>query len=206
MKKMPRKLLIGLVALTIWPAIGADNSAVEKDLALMQGEWSMVSGSADGQPMPDEMLKQMRRVCRGDETTTTMGGQVFFKAKITLDPSKRPKTIDYEMTEGLTKGNKQLGIYEVEGDTFKSCFGKPGGERPTDFTTGQGRTLSVWKREKPKFSDAIHEPKPLKNAQQAPAGRRRCNRRVSWPRWASRMSRSRAEYLIAIVVKSTTEL
>ena len=70
------------------------------------------------------------------------------KAKITLDPAKEPKTIDYEMTEGVTKGKTQLGIYELDGDTFKSCFGSPGAERPTDFTTkpGDGRTLSTWKR------------------------------------------------------------
>src|SRR6476659_966010 len=98
--------------------------------------------------MPDQMLKQMRRVCKGEETTTTLGGQVFFKAKITIDALRKPKTIDYDMTEGFTKGKKQLGIYEVDGDTFKSCFGRPGAERPADFTSkpGDGRTLSVWKR------------------------------------------------------------
>ena len=111
----------------------------------------MVSGSADGQPLPDEMRKQMKRVCKGDETTTTMAGQVFLKAKITIDPSKKPKTMDYEMTDGFTKGKQQLGIYEVDRDTFKTCFAKPGGERPSDFTSkpGDGRTLTVWKREKP---------------------------------------------------------
>jgi uncharacterized protein (TIGR03067 family) len=111
----------------------------------------MVSGSADGQPTPDSMRKQMKRVCKGDETTTTMGGQIFLKAKITLDPSKQPKTIDYQMTDGFSKSKTQLGIYEVEGDTFKACFGKPGAERPADFTSqpGDGRTLSVWRREKP---------------------------------------------------------
>ena len=131
-------------------ARAADNSAITNDLARLQGTWSMVSGSADGQPMPDEMLKQMKRVCKGDETTTTMGGQVFMKAKITIDPSKKPKTIDYEMLEGFTKGKKQLGIYEVDGDTFKSCFAAAGAERPKDFTSDPGdkRTSSVWKREK----------------------------------------------------------
>jgi hypothetical protein len=51
---------------------------------------------------------------------------------------QKPKTIDYDMTGGFTKGEKQLGIYEVDRDTFKSCFGEPGAERPTDFTSKPG--------------------------------------------------------------------
>jgi len=149
MRSIRRTLAIGL-ATTIISLARAEDDALKKDLAQLQGEWSMVSGVADGRPMPEEMLKQMKRICKGDETTTLMGGQLYFKAKITIDPSKSPKTIDYEMTEGFTKGKKQLGIYEVDGDSFKSCFGKPGAERPTDFASkpGDGRTLSVWKREK----------------------------------------------------------
>ena len=144
-------LLIGIAAVTVSSAGAQENEAVKKDLAQLQGEWSMVSGSADGQPMPDLLLKQMKRVCKGDEATVTMAGQIYIKAKVTIDPSKKPKTIDYQMTDGFTKGKKQLGIYEVVGESFKSCFGKPGAERPTDFTSqrGDGRTLSVWKREKP---------------------------------------------------------
>jgi len=143
--------LIGLATLTVLLVRGADEQSVQKDMALLQGEWAMVSGSADGQPMPEQMLKQMKRVCKGDEATTTMSGQVYIRAKITIDPTKNPKTIDYEMTGGFTKGKKQFGIYEVDGNTFKSCFGKPGAERPTDFTStpGDGRTLSVWTRLKP---------------------------------------------------------
>jgi uncharacterized protein (TIGR03067 family) len=143
-------LLIGIAAAAISSAWADENKAVKKDLAQLQGEWSMVSGSADGQPMPDLLLKQMKRVCKGDEATVTMAGQTYIKAKFTIDPSKKPKTIDYQMTDGFTKGKNQIGIYEVEGETFKSCFGKPGAERPTDFTSkpGDGRTLSVWKREK----------------------------------------------------------
>src|SRR6266446_7620234 len=95
MKIIRIAVLIGLA--TVSSACAEENEAVKKDLALLQGEWSMVSGSADGQSMPDEMRQQMKRVCRGDETTTTIAGQVYFKAKITLDPSKKPKTIDYEM-------------------------------------------------------------------------------------------------------------
>ena len=151
MKILQTALLIGFISLTFAPALAEPSQAVKKDLAALQGEWSMVSGSADGQSMPDEMRKQMKRVCKGDVTTTTMEGQIFLKAKITIDPSKKPKTIDYQMTGGATKGKTQLGIYELDGDTFKACFTKPGAERPADFTSkpGDGRTMSVWKREKP---------------------------------------------------------
>ena len=143
--------LLGLTMIAVTATGAEENAATRKDLAALQGEWSMVSGSADGQSMPPEMVKQMKRVCKGDESTTTMGGQVFMKATITIDPTKKPKTIDYQMTEGFTKGKKQLGIYELDGDTFKSCFSAAGAERPTDFTSkpGDGRTLSVWRREKP---------------------------------------------------------
>jgi uncharacterized protein (TIGR03067 family) len=149
MKKIPIVLLVTLAILTISSASAAEDPAVKKDMAKLQGEWSMVSGSADGQPMPEPMVKQMKRVCKGDEATTTMGSQLFMKAKITLDPSKKPKTIDYQMLDGLTKGKTQLGIYEIDGDTFKSCFAKPGADRPTDFKPGDGRTVSTWKRNKP---------------------------------------------------------
>ena len=142
--------IVGLFAIALTAAWAADDAAAKKDMDQLQGEWTMVSGSADGNAMPDAMRATARRVCKGDETTVTIGAQLLFKAKFTLDPSKKPKTIDYQMTEGFTKGKTQLGIYELDGDTVKFCFGSPGAERPTDFTSklGDGRTLSIWKREK----------------------------------------------------------
>jgi uncharacterized protein (TIGR03067 family) len=158
MKSMSLVFLLALTTVTISSVRAADDEAVKKEIAQLQGEWSMVSGSANGQPMPAEMLKQMKRICKGDETTTTMAGQLFMKAKVSIDPSKNPKTIDYRMTEGPTKGKTQLGIYEVDGDTFRSCFASPGAERPTDFSSkpGDGRTVSTWKREKQR----AHVPNP----------------------------------------------
>ena len=149
MKTIRTTLLIALAAVAVSLA-HADDSAAKKDLAQLQGEWSMVSGTADGMAMPDAMLPNAKRVCKGDELTVTVGAQVIMKSKITLDASKKPKTIDYDVTDGPNKGKKQLGIYELEGDTLKSCFAAPGGERPTDFTSKSGdkRTSSVWKRSK----------------------------------------------------------
>jgi uncharacterized protein (TIGR03067 family) len=146
--------VIGLAALTILPARAEDTAAVKKDLAALQGEWSMVSGSADGMVLPDEMREQAKRVCKGDELTVTIGPQLLMKAKITIDPSKTPKTINYEVIDGPAKGKKHLGIYELEGDTMKSCFAAPDEPRPKEFAgkAGEKRTVSVWKRDKKQSS------------------------------------------------------
>ena len=52
------------------------------------------------------------------------------------------------MVEGPTKGQTHLGIYEIDGDTFKSCFAAPGEKRPVLFESkaGDKQTSTVWKR------------------------------------------------------------
>jgi uncharacterized protein (TIGR03067 family) len=124
--------------------------AVKKDLDLLQGEWSMLSGEIGGQPLMPELVKGAKRLCKGNETTSFIGGQLFFKATISVDPTKKPKTIDYDMTEGPSKGKKQFGIYEFDGDKVRFCFAPPGKDRPADFKTNAGddNTLSVWKKGK----------------------------------------------------------
>jgi uncharacterized protein (TIGR03067 family) len=132
--------------------VGADAPAdvVKKDLGTLDGDWVMVSGERDGQAIPDEYLKKGKRVFKDGEVTVTLGDMLLMTAKVSLDPGKKPKTIDYDVSDGFFKGRKQLGIYEIDGDTAKFCFTNPDKERPIDFTAkpGSGRTLSVWKREK----------------------------------------------------------
>jgi uncharacterized protein (TIGR03067 family) len=142
-------LVMALVAL-IAVAHAAEKKPAADDRAGLQGEWRMVSGIADGFTMPDAMAHNFQRVCRDNVLTVTNGEQLVMKAKITLDPSKTPKTIDYEVIDGPTKGKTHLGIYELDGETFKSCFAAPGEDRPTDFTSKSGdrRTASEWKKTK----------------------------------------------------------
>ena len=123
-------------------------SATSSDSASLQGTWSMVAGAADGYQLPPEYVKTMRRIFTGNEVTVTMGGQLFLKATIELNPTASPKTIDYHMTGGPTAGSTQLGIYQISGDTVRFCFGAPNAARPTDFasTLGDRRTLSTWVR------------------------------------------------------------
>lgn len=122
--------------------------AVKKDLAQLEGEWSMTAAERDGEKIPEGLLAGSKRVTKGDETSIHIGNQLFMKATFKIDPSKTPKEIDYDVKEGMNKGMKQLGIYEIKGDAVKFCFSAPGEKRPSDFTTKEGSklTMSAWKK------------------------------------------------------------
>ena len=121
------------------------------DLDRMQGSWTMLEGTAGGAPLPAGYLSSMRRELKGTKLTVTLNGEVFFVAEIKLDPKATPKSIDYHMIAGFSPGAEQLGIYELKGDTLRSCFGAPGAPRCTEFTSvpGDRRTVAVWVKAKP---------------------------------------------------------
>ncbi len=148
MKFFRQTVLIGLVTLAASLGMAADDAAVKKDMAALQGEWEMVSGTVDGFSIPPTMTTGSKRVCKGDEVSVVVGGNEVMKAKVVVDPSKKPKTIDYQITEGANKGKTALGIYEVEDGYFKSCFAAPGADRPTEFKSKSGtlQTLTTWKK------------------------------------------------------------
>jgi uncharacterized protein (TIGR03067 family) len=144
------RVIAPLIAVLILIGAARAQDAVKREMAQLEGHWSMVSGEANGLSMPKETVDSGKRVAKDGKTTITIGGQVYFKAKFSIDPTKNPKAIDYTMTEGPTKGKTHLGIYELDEDTVKFCFAAPGKDRPTEFTAKEGsqRTLSVWKRDK----------------------------------------------------------
>ena len=132
--------------------IGADSDAeaVKKEMALLDGEWTMLSGERDGQAIPEEFLKSARRVTKAGVTTVTIGEDQIMKSKFTIDPTKKPKSIDYTVLEGPNKDQTMKGIYELNGDKVKFCYAPAGKDRPTEFKSKEGSeyTLSEWKKEK----------------------------------------------------------
>src|SRR3954470_6482957 len=110
------EVTVVFIATLIISTAAGDEQATKADMARLQGEWTMVSGEIQGEAMPEGLRTTARRVAKENETAVMVGGQLFMKAKFTLDPTKTPKTIDYEMTGGPTEGKKQLGIYEIDGE------------------------------------------------------------------------------------------
>jgi uncharacterized protein (TIGR03067 family) len=142
-----------LLIVTVGMPMAADvkEDGARQDLAKLQGRWEMVSSERDGIPMPADDVKTYSRTISGNKYTVVVKGETGvteLHGTIALDPTKNPKTIDAVRTEGATKGQPMLGIYELDGDKQKVCFAPVGMEQPTKFSSkdGAGHVLTVWKR------------------------------------------------------------
>jgi uncharacterized protein (TIGR03067 family) len=122
----------------------------DPEMEVLAGEWSCVSLTVDGQALPEPFVKTWLRTVKGNEVTVTNGGQVVVKATFIINATKKPKTIDYTLTQGPDSGKMQLGIYELDGDTIKYCMGATGKDRPKAFESkaGDGIIFGVWKKPK----------------------------------------------------------
>jgi uncharacterized protein (TIGR03067 family) len=112
--------------------------------------WRGVSVTEDGKEMSKEEADGVRLTVTGEKYTLKLRDQDI-EGTHRLDPTKKPKQIEAVRTKGPHKGEKMVGIYELDGDTFKVCFAAPGKtDRPTEFksTAGSGQRVLVLKREK----------------------------------------------------------
>jgi uncharacterized protein (TIGR03067 family) len=124
---------------------------LDMDYAKLEGTWQVVSLEVDGMKIPKETIKESKLIIKGKEFTMKEKIAIY-KGTFSIDPSKKPKTIDIKFTEGPEKGNASLGIYELNGDDFQLCLSVTTKERPTEFTAKpkSGHGFEVLKREKPK--------------------------------------------------------
>lgn len=99
----------------------------------------------DGTAVPKKELKEFVLIVTGDKGVVKKGDQVIFEGTAKTDMNKTPWTIDVTTTAGKDKGQVMKGIWKVDKDKMTVCWGKPGGERPTEFKSekGSGTILEV---------------------------------------------------------------
>ena len=143
-------LAIGCLLLGTAGLVAEDDA--KKDLEALNGTWKYESVTFGGQKLPADALKKAAFVFKdGKYTSINPEGKEEETGTVKVDPSKKPKTIEFDITSGKDKGKKQLGIYTLEGDNFTLCMGMPGeDQRPTKLESAKGSktVLAVMKREK----------------------------------------------------------
>ncbi len=118
------------------------------DLKKLRGTWNITALEVEGKKMDAGMFSGAQIVVKGDRfSTNSMGAE--FAGKMSVDTGKNPKTFDVKFTEGPHKGEASLGIYELDGDTWKICLGFAGLTRPKGFATkpGSGHAMETLQRE-----------------------------------------------------------
>ncbi|QEH34448.1 hypothetical protein OJF2_29870 [Aquisphaera giovannonii] len=122
-------------------ALGGDPPA--DDLKALQGTWEVVAMEREKETVPAEDFKGWTARYEGNKVTLMDGDRVHRRGIVTLDPSRTPRSINTWDRDGPYEDQTSPGIYEIQGDTLKLAFAKPGQERPTAFTTKTGPAVLV---------------------------------------------------------------
>ena len=107
---------------------------VAADLKKLKGTWTLVRETADGADKPAAELRGIKLIFTADaKWRVEKDNKVVGAGGLSIDPLKKPKTIDYTFTQGELQGKQFTAIYEVSADTFRHC-GVMEGARPGDFS------------------------------------------------------------------------
>src|SRR6266850_4319083 len=141
------KKVMGIVAVAALAFANlAGGGDAKKDLEMMQGKWTVQSiKESDGKGPTDDFLKDIEVIVKDDsmKILLTAKKETLDAFKMKLDPTKKPKAVDFTHTEGPDKGKTELGIYKLEGDTLTICVNDFDKERPAAFATKEGTKISV---------------------------------------------------------------
>ena len=139
---------------------------MSQDLDLLQGSWAIISLELDGQALPETLLADASIVIQGDRFVSTGMGAEYAGALV-LDAAKRPRRLDMKFDAGPEKGNTNLCIYELDGDSLKLCIATRGTVRPTSFASpaGSGFAFEVLARG---GNSHVAKPAPSRSKRVAP--------------------------------------
>ena len=142
-----------ITAVLVLCAIGfAAAEDPKKETTTLKGRWSAISITHAGQAAPDDFLKNFKFTFEEKTYTNVLNGEVVEEGDYTIDDSKTPKTIDFDIKTGSDKGKKQVGILKVEGDKVTMVVAEAGvKDRPSSFKVEAASNLieAVLQREKP---------------------------------------------------------
>lgn len=147
---MTKWLLIALLSVVLVGAGKPAQDDVSAELKKLRGAWRLVEEIDDGKQMPtQEASKNKLTFDIAGSWKVEIDGKVAGEGTAKIDPTRKPKTIDYTFTKGDGAGARFVAIYELDGDSFRHC-GVLRGTRPSEFSSkpGSGQILTMFRREK----------------------------------------------------------
>ena len=143
------------VACMVWAAAAGQDGASKKDLDKLRGTWVTVSLVNNGMTLMDEKSPPekgpvTKLAYEGTKWMVKVDNKTVASGAFKIDAAKMPKEIDVMDETGMINEKTKLGIYVLDGDTYKFCLAGAGKPRPTEFASkvGSDHTLIVSKREK----------------------------------------------------------
>ncbi len=121
------------------------------DASSVVGTWSPLWSRWEDIPTPPEDLRDVTLTFAGGRCEVRRGGTLIRCGTYSTDPTRSTKTIDVCFTESDVPeliDAPMLGIYEVNAEQFRICYGAPGGDRAHSFSTekGTGQYLGEYRR------------------------------------------------------------
>jgi uncharacterized protein (TIGR03067 family) len=112
--------------------LGVDD-AKKDDADAIKGKWVAVTVKFRGMDAPDDLVKSFKFDFDGKKYLNTATNQSE-EGEYTIDSSKTPRTIDFDIKTGNDQGRKQLGIYKLDGGKLTIVAAIAGAsERPKSF-------------------------------------------------------------------------
>ena len=115
------------VLLFLAPALLADDKKpdAKTETAAIKGKWKVTATKYNGKDVP--LADGRVLVFDEKEFTAFEGAKKGRTLGFTLDPTTEPKRLDLTLPGS---DQKVAGIYILDGDSLKLCYGEPGTERP----------------------------------------------------------------------------
>jgi uncharacterized protein (TIGR03067 family) len=129
-----------------------DAPAVSAERARFLGRWNVVARQAGGESI-DTTGRDFTITFRPDGYRLVLDGEVQQDASYWLDPTRRPRRIDWKATI-RGKEHRMLGLYEFRGDTLHICMANLGEARPATLTAAELDPSVLYTLRRP----AGHEP------------------------------------------------
>ena len=126
-------LVVLVLVLPVLAVLGQGKDDPKKDAERLEGTWLVVESERNGQKQPEEQTKKLKMIFNKDRYIIQVDENTK-EATFTIDPTKKPKTIDVVPLDGEDKGKTIPGIYMLDGDKLKLCFADKTPDRPKEFT------------------------------------------------------------------------